>query len=438
MKMKNKVSPRNYTEKIIDYFGGHIFYTGQHPKGYLYRYSKQSNIWIEAEAEVSKLLRQKLPVGKLSNHMVREVMGDLCQLLHRPMPEEPPWHLVNFRNGVWDALACRFVELGDGNEPPFFLSEIPHEIHPDNTNVSRFNTLFREWVSEDYVQVLYELIAYILIRCNSAQKFFVPYGQGNNGKTTFTNVVKRVVGKGNCSSLSMEEILYNKFALASLHGKLVNITGEIAPTMKRAEKIKLITGGDGVWAEEKFKEGFNFEPYTKLIFMGNVIPETPDSTLAFHRRPLIIPFSNTIPSDKVVRNLVESIAEEEIQGLLGHLVTNTLPAFIEEKFKFSVDPTPDQSKNQWDDLSNPLRTFVREVSKPSPGNTEFVPNAVLGRLYNNCCGEDKRLTAKQFANLMKREGHYPGQKRLSSEEIQRFNKLGFDLVARENCRGWLF
>lgn len=432
-----KINPRPFTEKIKHRFDGNVFYFERFPRGYLYAYNKSKGIWEEVSAEVEKILRQTLSGDNLSLNAIRQVMGDLCQSLYRrDSPEEPSWNLINFENGVWDVKEGRFVTVQSGDEPPFFLSRIPHRFDPKgHADPGRIDRIFEDWVSAEYKILLYEIPGYALLRCQSAQKFFNLYGPGDNGKTTFVGLLQRVIGIDNCSSLSMDEIMSDRFALSSLRGKLVNITGELSPTLKRTDKMKLLTGGDLVFAQEKFKAGFSFMPYAKLIFMGNVVPSTPDSSPGFYRRTLIIPFLNTIPPEKRDPELLAKITEEEVHGLLKKVMLKILPAFVERRFKFSVDPSVDELSKKWEEFSNPLDNFIEDCFEPAlePG---FLPNAALNPIYEDYCKRKgiPRLNTKEFSDQMRKKGFIPENRRLSESEMEKFKKMHPSLSSP--CRGW--
>jgi putative DNA primase/helicase len=234
----------------------------------------------------------------------------------------------------------------------------------------------------------------------------------------------------------MDEIVGDRFALSLLRGKLINISGELSPTLKRTDKIKLLTGEDPVFAQEKFKAGFSFIPYAKLIFMGNIVPSTPDSSAGFYRRTLILPFVNTIPPEKKDPQLLNKIKEEEIQGLLKKATLEILPPFIERGFRFSVDLSIDELERKWEDFSNPLRTFVEQYFEPAPGEKKFLPNSVLNQIYETYCQEKgfPRLNRGEFSNQMREEGFTPGLHRLSPSDIDRLQQMGFS--ASSPCRGW--
>jgi len=324
----------------------------------------------------------------------------------------------------------------DIKEHPFFLFRVPHIFNPQSSKRPELiDSLFSDWVSPEYVPVLYEILGYTLLRCQYAKKFFILYGPGDNGKTTYAELLRIFVGRNNCSALSMDEIISDRFAVASLMGKMANISGELVPTIKRADRLKLLTGGDEIFAQEKFQAGFFFTPYAKLLFMGNSIPSTPDSSRGFYERTLIIPFLNNFPPEKRNPRLLERLREEEMEGLLGKIITETLPAFIKRGFRFSVDYPFDELRRRWDSLSNPLDGFFRKHLVPNEGRY-FVPNFVIFKSYEAYCQKTNttRLGHREFADYLKKEGYKRDTKRLNDEEIKIYKTRGFE--PSTPCRGW--
>ena len=74
-----------------------------------------------------------------------------------------------------------------------------------------------------------------------------------------------------------------------MYGKLANIDADISKEgLKNTGLLKKLSGNDPIPAENKFLKPFWFQNYAKLILSANEIPETPDDTDAFFRRPVII------------------------------------------------------------------------------------------------------------------------------------------------------
>jgi putative DNA primase/helicase len=57
--------------------------------------------------------------------------------------------------------------------------------------------------------------------------------------------------------------------------------------------FKSITGGDYIRAEYKFGESFDVLPYCRLIFSANKPPRSPDDTVAYYQRWVVVPFEQT-------------------------------------------------------------------------------------------------------------------------------------------------
>ena len=80
--------------------------------------------------------------------------------------------------------------------------------------------------SEDDLTVFYELAGFGLIKEYIYEKAFMFVGDGRNGKTKALELLKRLVGADNCSSVSLSSIKYDSPFVSSMFGKLFNLAGE--------------------------------------------------------------------------------------------------------------------------------------------------------------------------------------------------------------------
>jgi len=422
-----KISYRQITNKIIQKYQSNIFYVHRYPNGFLYGRDESTNTWREISGEVEKMLRETY---ECDAHHIREVIADLCQLLYRPeLPPEPPWYLINFKNGVYDLKENR---IRDPHPEEFFLTQIPHRLDLEVKGTPDIiDRLFSDWVSPDFKELLYEMVGYFLLRSNGAKKFFNFNGEGNNGKSTCAELIRRILGCANCSALSLDDIIFDRFSLVFLQGKLLNITGELIANIRRADRLKLLTGGDSVFVQEKFKQGFFIQPYTRFLFMGNLVPATCDTSEAFYDRTLVVPFPNNL-KDKKDPRVLDKITPEELQRLLKKLTIEVIPRLIERNFRFCIDLSVEESREKWEDLSNPIRGFKRQFFKDAPGNYEFVPSAVLFQLWEQYRRQNKirQISQRELGEFLRREGFINEIRRLSEEEQKRYRQLPII------CRGW--
>ena len=92
----------------------------------------------------------------------------------------------------------------------------------------------------------------------------------------------------------------------------------------------MLTGGDPIPAEEKFKTPFWFINSAKLLFSANEIPKTPDESDAFFARPIIINFPNQYLGRKADPYLLRKLTTKaELSGLLK-IVLRRLPRVLEK------------------------------------------------------------------------------------------------------------
>ena len=142
--------------------------------------------------------------------------------------------------------------------------------------------------------VLEESIGYCFYRRNELSKAFFLVGEGANGKSTFLDMIKNLLGEKNYSGLDMGE-LDERFSIAMLSGKLANVGDDISDDFLQGRAIstfKKIVSGNQVKAEYKGQDAFFFNPYTKLYFSANNLPRTKSKGFnAILRRLIIIPFN---------------------------------------------------------------------------------------------------------------------------------------------------
>ncbi len=137
-------------------------------------------------------------------------------------------------------------------------------------------------------------------------------GSGGNGKSVFLNILRAMVGEKNVAGQSLQALVENRFAVADLYLKNANIFGDLSSrTMQDTGIIKQLTGNDIITAEQKFKSSFAFRSYAKIIASCNDVPETPDHTDAFYRRPVLVNFPRNFEGVKENRVLTEELCTPE-------------------------------------------------------------------------------------------------------------------------------
>lgn len=155
-----------------------------------------------------------------------------------------------------------------------------------------FNTLAPAELEKK--MLLYEMIGYCLLRKNIFTKFFVCVGEGSTGKSTYLNMISRLLGRDNASFLNLEN-MEDKYMPAELFGKLVNLGDDIGyKPIKETANLKKIVSGEMFAVEQKYKTPLSFSNFATLIFTSNRLPMVDDRTTGFYRRFVIVDINRVI------------------------------------------------------------------------------------------------------------------------------------------------
>lgn len=178
------------------------------------------------------------------------------------------------------------------HDPDFYFTNIvPVEFNPDSTRrCERFEQFLETNIqTPEAIAQLQEFTGYCLLRSTDYQKCLYLLGPGADGKTKYMEILNELVGPDNCAAVSLAEI-DDHFQRSGLYNKMVNISGEVGSNFIDTEYFKKITTGDKINAAFKHQDAFDFKPYCKLIFAGNILPRVKDNSDGYFRRILPISF----------------------------------------------------------------------------------------------------------------------------------------------------
>jgi putative DNA primase/helicase len=205
-----------------------------------------------------------------------------------------------------------------------------------------------------------------MFRRNELGKAFILTGSGSNGKSTFLNMLKTMLGRRNVSALDLKK-LNDRFSTVMIFGKLANIGDDISDEfITDAADFKKIVTGETIDAEQKGQPKFEFEPYVKLLFSANNIPRIGKGrdSHAILRRLIIVPFNAKFSSsdpdyvpfigDKLkTQEAMEYLINIGIKGLKRVLITR----------KFTESEKVQKELEEFEENNNPILGFFKEVDK---------------------------------------------------------------------------
>lgn len=247
-----------------------------------------------------------------------------------------------------------------------------------------------------------EMVGYTLYRRNIMQTSFFLTGSGSNGKSTFLDMIKKLLGKQNISTLELKD-LESRFKPAELQNKLANIGDDISAKYFEASSIfkKLVTG-ETFTVERKFGDPFELESYATMIFCANELPAVNDRTDGFSRRLTIIPFNakfkNTdIDFDPDIEDKLQS--DDGINYLLK-LGVEGLIRIINNK-QFTCSSKADVEKSQFIIDNNPVLAWIDECDPEIDGKT----TTLVYSYYKDWC-EGNGVKPMKQSNLSRELGSH--------------------------------
>ena len=356
---------------------------------YFYDSSKLWWLWnkelfkweIKDEKDILNIVEDNSNANTVNSKEKNEIIEAMQQYGRRKIPKPIKKTWIQFKDTIVD------YETGEEFKvtPEHFVTNpIPFGLHDKKfIETPIMDKIFEEWVGEEYVQTLYEIIAYCLIPDYPIHRLFCFIGEGMNGKSCFLRLLKTFIGLDNITSTELDSLLSSRFEITKLHKKLVCVMGETNfSEMSKTSVIKKLTGQDTIGYEYKNKNPFDDVNYAKILIATNNLPTTTDKTIGFYRRWLIIDFPNRFSEEKDI--LAEIPNEEyEILTIKSLRILKDLMA----KKQFHKEGSIEDREKKYEDKSNPFDKFWSENIVED--SNSFVSKKKLKERLDSWCKENR-------------------------------------------------
>lgn len=326
----------------------------------------ESGCYIPNEKLIEERMLVEIPTLKTNQR--KEVMNYLK--LITPERKSSDKRYILFLNGIYDIEANELLDISPAYVIP---NQIPHNYNEDAQGVEMSKAL-STWACGDneVINLLEEVIGYTFLRENTYRKFFIIVGTKRNGKSQYLNVISRLLGADNISTISLEE-LGERFKNTTLSNKLANIGDDIEDArITRTATLKKLVSGEGITVEHKGVEAEKLYSYATLIFSANKIPTIDDPTGAVRDRMIIIPFNahfDEAGADTDPDILDKLTTEDNIEYLIQRGLDG-LDALIHDKH-FTTPKSVTESMQRYLIQSDSISAFI-EANKDN----------ILGRINN--------------------------------------------------------
>jgi putative DNA primase/helicase len=339
----------------------------------------------------------------LTEHKINEILGHIRRTTYTDRKTfNTERFIINLKNGLFDV---RTRELKP-HTPEFLSTMRVPLIYDPRAGCPRVRQFFEEVLELQDIPLIEELFGYILIPDYSIQRAFLFVGDGANGKSTMLELMKAFIGKDNTANIPWHALELNRFASANLEGKLVNLFADLPPkSLSFTTTFKLLTGGDSVPGEKKFRDIFSFVNFARLVFSTNKPPQIyDDDSYAFWRRWVIVHFPSKFLEDdpRTDSQILQKLSTEgELSGLLNLALDGLGRLLTSHRYSYtkSVEETTDTYLRRAD----PVYSFISDNCEPDP--EAETPKAELYDSFKNYCLEQKipLLKPNSFARALQNQ-----------------------------------
>ena len=290
----------------------------------------------------------------------------------------------------------------------------PHT--PDN-----YNTIYIDWeykedveysaLIDDFMkmisdgdqkkmQFLYEVAGYCLLKKSIFEKFFIFKGTGGTGKSTFCNLIMRMVGKKYVSTVKLNQFDQDYY-LATMIDKLVNIDFDASDkkTLEDSGRFKSITCSEPVSVRQIYAAVVEMVSCATVIINANHMPKIADKSDGLYRRMILVEIDKKIknPDPKFLERITDTDMEyffyKAVQGIhmalqRGHFTINESSEQLKLKFQLGQSnlkkwlqayqySIKDMVNKTTDELFQDYKTFCIENNCNSSTKQNFVDELLV-------------------------------------------------------------
>lgn len=252
----------------------------------------------------------------------------------------------------------------------------PGKLYDDEGNLLFcVETAMSEWAvkDEELITLLWQIINEATNPYYTRKKMVFLVGDGANGKGTFEQLIKHLVGDKNFAALRPSDYS-ERFRTEFLVGKVVNIGDDADDEhLKRPGDLMSVVTGDPIMVEKKHGGTYVTELKLLNIFSMNSLPSSSNKSYGWYRRLLLVPFN----ADFSGRKEDPKIKEEYLKH--PDILEYVLHKALNLKFDRFIEPKASQKLlNEYKNVNDFMRQFVVEAYiEEGYHKIEKVPNGFI-------------------------------------------------------------
>jgi len=297
-----------------------------------------------------------------------------------------PPTIIFCKNGLYHTDLKTFHSYDLYKHDPYKTTyQLPVNYDPE-ASPEVWDSFLIDLVGEERTDLIYEVIAYILMPHIKYQKAFILFGPAGSGRTTFIDALIRFLGgKGLCpwiKNIKLQE-LEERFQLGELRDAMLNYFDDLdKDRIWRSEKFRISVTNRHLSGElKRIQSHATWLNRVKHLFSCNNLPELKkDPGMQFWRRWILIPFNAEFKDKEVMTqddiddpmiferdyHMFDKLTDSKaLSGLLNRVIEAWERLTNRDHFDKKWDDV-EYVSNLWMININPVKMFVDEKCVLNP------------------------------------------------------------------------
>ncbi len=387
-----------------------------------YHYDQASGAWViipvgdrdtgPLAKMLSSFLETNFPDVDANSSAIKELRAAIVRIMDNVVGEETHelTRYTAFQDGLLDWQTFELVPH-DKTKLAFhsFPFSYPHETQVIHTPV--FDAYLARAFKDDAAMQAFipEMIGYYMLPKTKEPAAFYLYGQARSGKSVMLDLMRELIGDRFTCSFSLQSLTSDKYTVAELAGKRVNIQDEDESEFILSDKFKALISQSRIQAERKYGTPFSFCPHCKLLFGSNQLPMFKSVDDGLMRRLRFIEYKHPLLPEEQDKEILEKLIRE-LSGIVQRSI-KAARAFMDRGQEFNLSESSIHTAEQFAIESEPALAFMEECYQiypdaasdavPSEG---WTPYSDIYKHYQTWCKENGKYpkSSSKFVKVLDR------------------------------------
>ena len=298
---------------------------------------------------------------------------------------------VRIRNGI---IVDDTVVNMDIGFTPFYL-----DVKYDEDAYDKYVDDFINFIAngdKEIRNLIEEILGHTIMINNFPHKIFVLSGSGNNGKSTFVEMLTAFAN--NLSSHIDITGFEDGTQVVSLIGKIINIADDIDPNyLEKTKVLKTMASGNTITARAIYSQPVTIKNTATLVFTCNEVPVFKDKTEGIKRRLIIIPFENKVVNK--IYDLDKLLSSENAKSYILRLALEGVNRILINHMELSKSKKVEDTLREYYIESDSVLGFLEEYE----GEIDNTSTIELYNMYDFYCIQNniKPQSKNKFTRVIK-------------------------------------